>query len=103
MLNQHSICLSTKLKVYSAVVLTSLLYGYETGTLYRKQIKQLEKLHMPFVRSILRIRWQDRITSLEVLECTNSTSIKVMLLTAQLGGTYQYNGQYLHSLSSALC
>ena len=37
-LNQHNICLSTKLKVYSAVVLTSLLYGCETWTLYRRHV-----------------------------------------------------------------
>ena len=29
-LNQHNICLSSKLKVYSVVVLTSLIYGCET-------------------------------------------------------------------------
>ena len=52
-LNQHNICLSTKLKVYSAVVLTSLLYGCETWTLYSKHIKQLEKCHMRALQSIL--------------------------------------------------
>ena len=34
--------------------------------------------------SILGMRWQDRITNLEVLEHTNSTSIEAMLLTAHL-------------------
>ena len=37
-LSQHNIRLSTKLKVYTAVVLPSLLYGCETWTLYRKHI-----------------------------------------------------------------
>ena len=45
-LNQHNICLSTKLKVYSAVVLNSLLYGRKTWMLYHTQIKQLEKFLM---------------------------------------------------------
>ena len=36
-------CCYTKYKVYKAVVLTSLLYGCETWTLYRKHIKQLER------------------------------------------------------------
>ena len=35
-------------------------------------------MHAP--NSILRIRWQDRITNLEVLEHANSTSIEAMLL-----------------------
>jgi len=45
-LNQHSIRLSTKLKVYNAVVLPSLLYGCETWTLYRRHVKKLEYFHM---------------------------------------------------------
>ena len=73
--------LSTKLKVHSAVVLTSLLYGWETWMLYRRQIKQLD---MHVLRSIQRIHWQDCITNFEVLECANSTSIEAMLLKAQL-------------------
>ena len=45
-MDNRTIKLSTKLKVYKAVVLTSRLYGCETWTLYRKQSKQLEGFHM---------------------------------------------------------
>ena len=72
------------MKVYSAMILTSLLYGCETWMLYRRQIKQLEKFHMHALQSILRICWQDRITNLEVLDHSNSTSIEAMLLKVQL-------------------
>ena len=48
--------------------------------LYHKHINQLEKFHMRALCSILRIRWQDHITNLEVLGCTNSTSIEAILL-----------------------
>ena len=48
--NQHNITLSTKLKVYNAVVLTSLLYGCETWTLYRRHVKKLEYFHMRALR-----------------------------------------------------
>ena len=62
-LSKHNIHQSTKLKVYNAVVLPSLLYGCDTWTLYRRHIKKLELFHMRAPCSILGIRWQD-ITNL---------------------------------------
>ena len=41
-LQQEGIRLTTKLRIYKAVVLSSLLYGCETWTLYRCHIKRLE-------------------------------------------------------------
>ena len=83
-LSQHNIRLSTKLKVYTAVILPSILYGCETWTLYRKHIKKLEKFHMQALSSILGICWQDRVTNLQVLDRANSSSIKSMLIKAHL-------------------
>ncbi|XP_056650069.1 uncharacterized protein LOC130453728 [Monodelphis domestica] len=56
----------------------------ETWTLYRKHMKQLEQFHQHSLWSIMRIRWQDRITNQEVLDRANSTSIEVMVLKIQL-------------------
>ncbi|KAL8569000.1 hypothetical protein ACOMHN_038524 [Nucella lapillus] len=86
-LNQHNIQLSTNLKVYKTIVLTSLLYGCETWTLYRRHIRQLEHFHMRSLRSILGIKWQDRITNLEVLDRAGTTSIEAMILKTQLRWT----------------
>ena len=56
LLNHHNVTLHTKLKVYRAV--SSLLYGYETWTVYRRHLKQLERFHLCALRSILGIRCQ---------------------------------------------
>ena len=45
---------STKFKVYKAVLLNSLLYAYETWTLYRKYLEMLWCFHMHSLRSILK-------------------------------------------------
>ena len=87
-MDNWNIKLSTKLKVYKAVVLTSLLYGWETWTLYRKQIKQLEGFHMRSLRRIIiYIRWQDKVTNLQVLDRANAVSIEALLFKAQLRWT----------------
>ena len=83
-LTHHYASLNTNLKVYRAVVLTSLLCGCESLTIYHLHIRQLEKFHMQSLHSSLDIQWQDKITNLKVLGWAKSTSIKVMLLKAQL-------------------
>ena len=42
----HGTKLNTKIKVYRATVLTTLLYGAETWTCYRRHVKMLEAFHM---------------------------------------------------------
>ena len=84
-LSQHNIRRSTKLKVYRAVVLTSLLYGCETWTLYRRHLKQLERFQMYSLQTILNIKWQDRVSNLQVLDTAESTSIEAVILKSRLG------------------
>ena len=69
----HSLCLSTKIQVYRAVVVSTLLYGCATWVLYRKQIRLLEQFHQRCLRSIMGIKWQEYVlkrASLPSLECT---------------------------------
>ena len=83
-LQHKSISLSTKRKVYSAIVLPSLLYGCETWNLYRRHLRKLKQFHTRSLRSIIRIRWQDRVSNQEVLERASTTSIETMVHKAQL-------------------
>ncbi|CAH1266354.1 Hypp3340 [Branchiostoma lanceolatum] len=80
----HSLRLSTKIQVYRAVVITTLLYGAETWVLYRKQVRLLERFHQRCLRCIMGIKWQDYVTNIEVLERANLPSMEALLLSKQL-------------------
>ena len=82
--NNHSLRLSTKILVYRAAVVTTLLYGSEAWVLYRKQVQLLERFHQRCLRSIMGIKWQDLVTNNKVLERVNMPSIEAMLMTRQL-------------------
>ena len=78
-LQHRSTSLSTKLKVYNAIVLSSLLYCCEIWTLYRRHLKKLEQFHTD---SLAR-----SVSNREILERANTTSIEAMILKAQLRWT----------------
>ncbi|BHF78098.1 hypothetical protein SprV_0602120800 [Sparganum proliferum] len=82
--NRHGLQLSTKLKMYKAVILPTLLYGAETWTVYTKQARRLNHFHLSCLRRILRLNWQDRIPDTDVLERTGILSIYAMLREIQL-------------------
>ncbi|CAH1249728.1 Hypp8672 [Branchiostoma lanceolatum] len=74
----------TKVSVYRAVVLTTLLYGSESWVTYRQHLRLLERFHQRCLRSILNIHWSDYVTNVEVLERAEITSIEAMLMKTQL-------------------
>ena len=75
---------STKVSVYRAVVLTTLLYGAETWVTYRNHLKVLERFHQRCLRTILHIHWSDYITNISVLERADITSIEAMVMKIRL-------------------
>nr|VZI01571.1 unnamed protein product [Spirometra erinaceieuropaei] len=77
--HRHGLQLSTKLKMYKAIILPTLLYGAETWTLYTKQARRLNHFHLSCLRRILRLNRQDRIPDTDVLERTGILSIYIML------------------------
>ncbi|BHF69972.1 hypothetical protein SprV_0301301900 [Sparganum proliferum] len=82
--NRHGLQMSTKLKMYKAVILPTLLYGAETWTVYTKQARRLNHFYLSCLRRILRLNWQDRIPDTDVLERTGILSIYAMLRQIQL-------------------
>ena len=56
---QCNLLKETKIMVYEAVVVCSLLYGCETWILYCHNIKGFEWFHQSQLWSILNIRWED--------------------------------------------
>ena len=82
--SQRGIQVKTKVKVYKAVVLTTLLYGSQSWTLYKRNVQDLEKFHLRSLRRILRIPWSERVSNTEVLERAEMTGIECMLIRRQL-------------------
>ena len=77
--NNHDLELETKLRVYQAIIIPTLLYGSETWTTYRYQVKELEKFHQRYLRLIMNVKWYDHVTNTALLDRACSTSIEAML------------------------
>nr|VZI30873.1 unnamed protein product [Spirometra erinaceieuropaei] len=82
--NRHGLQLSTKLKMYKAVILPTLLYKAETWAVYTRQARRLNHFHLSCLRRILRLNWQDRIPNTDVMERTGILNIYAMLRQMQL-------------------
>ena len=74
----------TKLCVYQACVLSTLLYGSESWTTYARQERRLNRFHLRCLRRLLHIRWQDRVTNTEVLERAGSLTMPSLLIQRRL-------------------
>jgi len=78
--DDHGMRIDTKVAVYRAVVLTSLLYSSEAWTLYHRHIKKLDNFHMCCLCHILNVKWQDKVPSTIILEKCGISGIKAILL-----------------------
>ena len=68
---RKGVSLPTKLSVYKAIVLTTLLYASETWTVYQRHAKKLNRFHLNCLRKLLRVKWQDT----EILEQSGMSNI----------------------------
>ena len=76
--------IKTKVMIYQACVLTALLYGSDTWTLYSNQEKRLNSFHMRCLRKLLNIKWQDKVTNAEVLRKAQIPSLYTTLRIKRL-------------------
>ena len=69
----------TKMVMYNACVVSTLMYGSETWTTYARQEKRLNSFHLRSIRRILGISWQDRVSNAEILSRANLSSMFILL------------------------
>lgn len=79
-----SLTTNTKMRVYQACVLSTLLYGSESWTLYAYQERRLNTFHLRNLRRILRISWKDHITNKSVLDQAGIPSMFALLTQRRL-------------------
>lgn len=77
--NRH-VSIRVKCKVYRAVVLTALLYGAETWTVYRTQVKRLHSYMMRHLREIQNVTWHDKVRNTEILQRAGLPSMTDILI-----------------------
>ena len=69
----------TRMAVYNACVISTLLYGNETWTTYAKQERRLNNFHMRSIHRILKIPWQDKAPNTEGLSRAGLPSKRTLL------------------------
>ena len=69
----------TKVNVYKACVISTLLYASKSWTICAHQEKRLNMFHMCCLRRILGITWQDKVTNNAVLEKAGLPSLYALL------------------------
>ena len=88
----------TKVNVYKACVISTLLYRSESWTMRAHQEKMLNVFHMRCLRRILGITWQDRVTNKVVLEKAGIPSLYTLKAKAHaVARTCDMDGRWPHS------
>lgn len=70
----------TKVCIYQACVLSTLLYGSESWSTYGRQECHLNRFHLCSLRCLLCIKWQEQVPNTEVLHHADLFSIPSLLI-----------------------
>ena len=65
--NNHNVSIRVKDKIYRAIIRSTFLNGAEIWIVYRRHVKKIHAFMMRHQRSIMKIRWQDKVTNIKVL------------------------------------
>ena len=79
-----NLTIHTKIVVYDAVVISTILYGCETWVPYRRHIRLLESFHIRRLQLIHGLRWWHKVTHSEIRSRTGTPTIESMLIHRQL-------------------
>ena len=71
----NNLHLHTKVAVYNAVCITTLLYSCEAWTTYSRHIKALERFHIGCLQRILGLTWCDRVHARPQSPSTNCAGL----------------------------
>ncbi|KAK4303406.1 hypothetical protein Pmani_024556 [Petrolisthes manimaculis] len=82
--NNHALTMATKIMVFQAIVLSTLLYACEIWTLYRSEIQSLECFQQYKLRQILKIPWNSHTTNVAVLNQASITSVEANIIRHRL-------------------
>ena len=82
--SNNNLTVNTKMQVYKACVLSTLLYSSESWTSYAAQERRLNTFHLRCLRCILGIKWQDRIPNTDVLKEAGLPTIFTLLSQRRL-------------------
>ena len=85
--NNHNVSIRVKGKIYSVLILSTLLYVAETWTVYKTHVKKLHAFMMRHLRSIMKIIWQDKVTNIQVLKREGLPPMEYLLIRNNLRWT----------------
>ena len=76
--------LDTKVKVYKAICLSTLLYSSEGWTLYREHLKMLERYHIQCLQRMLGLRWWHKVPHTEIRRRAGIEPLEALVIMRQL-------------------